>query len=376
MTVRLLVARYGFSKENHHRQSNIRIIVSLAVCMAAMLVILSAMHALSDARLNDLRTYETFDLQVLVDSPEEGTELAKQLSAQSDIEAFVVAEEPALLSTERTSSMVRIRYLDPASFWYENLSVEGDTNGWMCPTMLSWKLGIPLDGTFTVSLLREGKQARVVPRKTTYLASGLYSTPDEQFDAMYLLAPLEEAPEGAKWFVAVVTDKNPDKIRKTILSLNPSLSIQTWKELNSSLYGALMLEQTVVRFVFLILLVIILLSVRRGIARLVGYKRREIGTLLSMGMEKPTIIRVFLEESLLLCLIGLAAGFAIGLLAIGLINRMTEGSMVLYGLPKLTFDCWPTVFVSLFVLVGSLAMALSGMHRTVSLSLMEMLSDE
>ena len=57
------------------------------------------------------------------------------------------------------------------------------------------------------------------------------------------------------------------------------------------------------------------------------------------------------------------------------VNRM-GGTALLYGLPVLKVDWMPTILVSLSVFAGSLLMAFLGMHRTVSLSLMEMLRDD
>lgn len=367
---RLLVARYGFSPENHHRQSNIRIVISLAFSMAAMLVILSAMHALASARLADIRTYETFDLQVPVADRTEGDILASELEAQEHIDAFLVAEEPALLGGSAGSRMVRIRYLPGDLAWYGNLTVQGE-KGWMPSSLVAWKCGVPIGGVMEVATIGQGKQARVVPKRVSHQVSGTFASRDSSFDSLYLLAPIDEAPTTASWYVAVVSDLDATRVKRLIVRMHPDLDPQSWKELRSSLYGALRLEQLVVRFVFLVLLLIILLSVRRGIERLVSRKRREIGTLLSMGLPKRALVAVFLEESLASTVLGIFFGMLMGCGIMHVVNRMG-----VVGLPVLKVDWMPTILVALFVFAGSLLMAFLGMRRTVSLSLMEMLRDE
>ena len=173
----------------------------------------------------------------------------------------------------------------------------------------------------------------------------------------------------------MVTDLDTARVKRLIAKAHPDLDPQSWKDLRSSLYGALRLEQLVVRFVFLVLLLVILLSVRRGNERLVSRKRREIGTLLSMGLSKRSLVAVFLEESLASTLLGLLLGLLLGCGVMHVVNRM-GGTALLYGLPVLKVDWMPTILVSLSVFAGSLLMAFLGMHRTVSLSLMEMLRDD
>ena len=371
---RLLVARYGFSPENHHRQSNISIVISLAFSMAAMLVILSAMHALASARLSDIRTYETFDLQVPVADRQAGELLVKELDVQDHIDAFLVAEEPALLSGGAGNRMVRIRYLPRDLAWYDNLSLQGE-KGWMPSSLVAWKCGFSIGGVMEISTIGQGKQARVVPRRASHQVSGTFASRDATLDSQYVLASIDEAPPTASWFVAVVTDLDTARVKRLIAKAHPDLDPQSWKDLRSSLYGALRLEQLVVRFVFLVLLLVILLSVRRGNERLVSRKRREIGTLLSMGLSKRSLVAVFLEESLASTLLGLLLGLLLGCGVMHVVNRM-GGTALLYGLPVLKVDWMPTILVSLSVFAGSLLMAFLGMHRTVSLSLMEMLRDD
>ncbi|MDD7201986.1 MAG: FtsX-like permease family protein [Sphaerochaetaceae bacterium] len=371
---RLLVARYGFSPENHHRQSNIRIVISLAFSMAAMLVILSAMHALASARLSDIRTYETFDLQVPVADRAEGEMLASELDAQERVDAFLVAEEPALLSGATDSLMVRIRYLPEELAWYDNMTLQG-TKGWMPSSFVAWKCGVPIGGEMEIATIGKGTQARVVPKRTRCQVTGTFTSRDSSFDSQYLLASIDDAPTTASWYVAVVTGLDTTRVKHLVAKTRPDLGPQSWKELCSSLYGALRLEQLVVRFVFLVLLLIILLSVRRGIERLVSRKRREIGTLLAMGLSRRSIIAVFLEESLVSTVSGLLCGILLGCGVMHVVNRM-GGTSLLFGLPVLKVDWMPTILVALFVFAGSLGMAYLGMRRTVSLSLMEMLRDD
>lgn len=371
---RLLVSRYGFSKENRHRQNNIRIVISLAFCMASMLVILSAMQALSSSRIRQIRTYETFDLQVPVSGWEAGNQLVQALSAEKEIDAFVVAEEPAMLTAEGGGKLVQIRYLEESSPWFAKLHVQGE-KGWMLSPMLSWRCKVSVGSKMEVSSIATGKQARVVPKRTAHTVEGTFRSGDETLDGSYVLAPLADAPANAFWYVALSTRMPADKVKHLVRATNPTLDPLSWKDLRASLYGALMLEQLVVRFVFLVLLCIILLSVKRAIERLVRGKRREIGTLYTMGLNRKTLVKVFLLESLCATMVGLFFGLCLGVVCMHLINRLGAASLA-FSLPVLHVSVLPTVAVFLLVLSGSLLMAYLGMHGTVSLPLMEMLRDE
>ncbi len=97
-------------------------------------------------------------------------------------------------------------------------------------------------------------------------------------------------------------------------SLDPSLSVITWKDLNSSLYSALDLEKTVLFFTLTLIIIVASLNIVAGLILLVYEKRKDIGILSSCGTPMKVIRQIFFLQGGIIGLMGTTAGVVLGTL--------------------------------------------------------------
>lgn len=134
--------------------------------------------------------------------------------------------------------------------------------------------------------------------------------------------------------------------------------ISTWYDLQKPLYDVMYLEKWGSYFILMIIVLVAVLNIVGSLTMIVIQKQRDIGILISMGMSKSDIKKIFRSQGLYIGLIGCGFGGAIGLLLTWLQYE--------YGLLKLSsafiIDAYP-VSVNLFdigiILFGSMFLCLA-----------------
>ncbi|HZJ88943.1 MAG TPA: ABC transporter permease, partial [Sphaerochaeta sp.] len=121
-----LASRYAFSRQNRHRRSSVRIALGLALCLLAIVAVLSFMQALQTNLFTDIRNLESFDLQYtnVTSSLAEARAIAEEIGTYPGVEAaFVWAEMPVVIQSDSGATFsVRLRALDPSARHQEILN--------------------------------------------------------------------------------------------------------------------------------------------------------------------------------------------------------------------------------------------------------------
>lgn len=113
-----------------------------------------------------------------------------------------------------------------------------------------------------------------------------------------------------------------EEIKKTLE--DPSVTIETWKERNASLFFALKLEKYVVSFLVGLSTLIAGLSIISVMVLLLTQKRKDVGNLLAMGMTRGETKRTFVFIGMFLSLSGVVAGIVTGIVISLLIDRYSQ----------------------------------------------------
>lgn len=90
-------------------------------------------------------------------------------------------------------------------------------------------------------------------------------------------------------------------------------NVETWRERNSSLYYSLKMEKLMISFFLLLAILIGCFTIVTVLVLLATQKRKDIGILLTLGMKKKDLVRIFSQIGFLLSGSGVFLGFVFGL---------------------------------------------------------------
>jgi len=136
--------------------------------------------------------------------------------------------------------------------------------------------------------------------------------------------------------------------------LGGDLRVQTWYDLQRSLYDVMRLEKWGASFVLALIIVVAAFNIVGSLTMIVIEKRRDLGALQAMGASRRDIRRIFLLEGALVGVIGSGLGLVLGL---GLALAQQQFGMVpLAGAESFIIDAYPVevraLDVALIVLVA------------------------
>ncbi len=89
--------------------------------------------------------------------------------------------------------------------------------------------------------------------------------------------------------------------------------VETWRERNSSLFYSLKMEKLLISFFLFLSVLIGCFTIVTVLVLLATQKRKDIGVLLTLGMKKKDLVRVFTQIGFLLSGAGVLLGFLVGL---------------------------------------------------------------
>ncbi|NLK05936.1 MAG: ABC transporter permease, partial [Spirochaetales bacterium] len=279
-----LSTRYAFSSQNRHRSTSVRIALGLALCLFAIVAVLSFMQALQRNQFEDIRTFESFDLQVQLQQSnlEEAQEVAKRIEALDSVSsAFVYADIPVITQAQDGTTVAgRMRAIEAEGRFAEQLNSYRGTifSEGKLASSYSNSRSIKVGDELKVTLLRKGRQATVIPAQRTLEIGALYYTTSYDFDHTTFLTDLPTLlllnPD-APLKIGVYTEQAVDGVKQELMTLGfPQAS--TWREINASLYGAMELEQKMMTLMLFLMVIVVLVHIRNSSRRLLLAKQREI----------------------------------------------------------------------------------------------------
>lgn len=95
-----------------------------------------------------------------------------------------------------------------------------------------------------------------------------------------------------------------------------SYEVQTWYDIQRSLYDVMALEKWAASAIMLLIIIVAAFNIVGSLTMVVIEKRRDIGVLRALGASQKDIQRIFLNEGLLIGLVGTVAGLILGLVLV------------------------------------------------------------
>ena len=104
--------------------------------------------------------------------------------------------------------------------------------------------------------------------------------------------------------------------RQLELSLGDNYVVTTWMEQSSGILNALIVEKNVMFYLLFFIVLVAALCILSAQITFVIQKTREIGMLRALGATKTQVSNIFLFQSAIIGVIGVASGFGLGMLAV------------------------------------------------------------
>lgn len=159
-----------------------------------------------------------------------------------------------------------------------------------------------------------------------FVIRGIYTTNTYAFDSATVFLPLSKAQAISKTenhasTVFVLLDQT-DRTEAVASALQASsFNLLTWQDMNEIVIQTEAMAKTYMSFLYLIVLAIAATVIINTLIMAVFERTREIGILSAIGMKGRRILAMFMTESTLLALGGVAMGLVLGLLVVGFFNR-------------------------------------------------------
>jgi len=192
----------------------------------------------------------------------------------------------------------------------------------------------------------------LLPRSQRFRVAAVFFSGMYEYDATHAYVKLEVAQHfldlGERVSAIEVRVKDAEKVRPVRDAMASAIArtnvkIRDWKELNRSLFSALLLEKITTFIILSIAITVASFCIVCTLLLMVTEKSREIAILKSLGASDGTIMRLFMLEGLIIGAIGTAFGVVIGwALAMGLKSSGFQLSTDVYYVDRLPIAVNPS----------------------------------
>lgn len=332
----------------------------------ALVVVLSVFNGFEQAVVSMFNVFDP-DLQI---SPRSGKVFhenqipaGKILQLPGVAKVTAVLEENALLRYKSKQFLATVKGVSPGYLKdnaLDTLMVEGDgileadSNNFALPGFgIAYYLNIHIDdpeGVITAFVPDRNKRLNSMSesslRSEIIRPSGIFSV-QQDFDNKFMFVPLRFArqllgyeDELTSVEVRLKKDAKPSNIQKEIEKLcGADFEVKDRLQQQEILYKTMKSEKWAVFLILTFILLIATFNILGSITMLILDKRKDIGTLYSLGASHTLVRRIFFAEGLLITFAGTVLGIAFGALICwlqmkyGLIKLQGGGSFIMSAYP-------------------------------------------
>ncbi|MCY4171911.1 MAG: ABC transporter permease [Bacteroidetes bacterium] len=379
MDYRLFIARRYLHSRQRIPLITIMSGISMAgitVGVAALIIVLSVMNGFYDV-VRDLLV--SIDPHVRIEASDGNAlpqNVATEIANQSVELPEVISAEPytegkALLVTvnqPQNNHVVIIRGVEADTISKGIISGEFDTSN------KGMVMGLGLSQRLRLTPNSENRQAMLFSAQgLTHMLTRVFSPPqpfvfdvrgiyklEETYDNTHVFIALDEAQSlfnmkntvsGIDLRLSNIEDAA--EIKQRLIDMYPeNLQVQTWYELQQSLYDVMRLEKWGASLILILICVVAAFNIIGSLTMIVVEKRQNIGALRAMGATAMDIRNLFLIQGGLIGVIGTGAGFVIGLTTL-VVQKYFELIPIL-GAESFVIDAYPVSIQMLdLLLIGA-----------------------
>jgi len=151
---------------------------------------------------------------------------------------------------------------------------------------------------------------------------GVYQSKNNEYDGDYVFTDVESAAfvlgygdEVQGYEIRLDDYRDADMLKESLIARfgEKELIYSTWYDLHKDIYNVMMLERLVAWFLLSLIILVAVFNILASLTMSVIEKKRDIGILTAMGMERGTIIKVFMIQGFLTGVAGTIMGGLLGL---------------------------------------------------------------
>ena len=176
-----------------------------------------------------------------------------------------------------------------------------------------------------------GKEGETTIIPDDYVVRGIFDAGYEEYNIAFVLVSLQNAQDlfdlgdSVHWLLVKIRDpyeatKVAGELEK---SLGPGFEVETWLQ-QSSMMQAVLVEKNVMLYILFFIVLVAAFGITCTLITFIVLKTREIGVMKALGATNSQVMWVFLGQSMIVSVMGVAAGTSLGLLALHYRNQFLE----------------------------------------------------
>ncbi len=174
---------------------------------------------------------------------------------------------------------------------------------------------------------KRGEETALAP--DDYEVRGVFNVGYYEYNANFVLTSLENAQglyDLGDTVHGLLVDLDDPELAGVVRNelrphLGPDLRISLWTEENSAILEAIAVEKNVMFYILFFIMIVAALCILSALITFVVQKTREIGMLKAIGATSWQISGIFLAQSAMVGVMGVAAGYGLGMLAVAYRNE-------------------------------------------------------
>ncbi len=162
-----------------------------------------------------------------------------------------------------------------------------------------------------------------IPQTRKFLVAGIFESNNRDYDVSYVFTSVISAQRlfGLRgkitgYELRLDNFKQAESVKEYLLKkIDPSLfSVNTWYDLHKQLYSVMQIERWAAYILLCLIIAVATFNIFASLTMTVIEKKKDIGILRTMGVNRKSILRIFMFEGILVGAIGTFIGIAIGLI--------------------------------------------------------------
>lgn len=213
---------------------------------------------------------------------------------------------------------------------------------------------------------RSGKEEAALPDE--YTVKGIFDVGYYEFNAHVAVTSLANAQDlyelrdNVHGLQIMLHDPYQAELARVELqrALGLDFVVRTWMDDNSGILSALLVEKNVMFYLLFFIMIVAAFGITSAQITFVMQKTREIGVLKALGATNGQVRWLFLSQSLIVGVLGVIAGFSLGLLALRFRNEFLDFMNKAFGFELFPANIYAFDRLPALIVPGDLAIICGG----------------